>query len=80
MAPASDRLDQAIVSGELVHNGDPRLAAHVDAGVTVQTERGWRLTARGAEGDVEALMALAMAFDAATRGIQRARGRRTIVI
>lgn len=80
MAPASDELYQAIVAGDLVHDGDLELAAHVDAGITTQTERGWRLTARGAQGNVEALMALAMAFDAATRGLERPRGRRAIAI
>lgn len=78
IAPASDELYQAIVSGDLVHDGDLELAAHVDAGVTTQTERGWRLTARGAQGEVEGLMALVMAFDAASRGIERPRGRRAI--
>jgi hypothetical protein len=80
MAPASDTLYQAIVSGDLVHGGDAELAAHVDAGLTTKTERGWRLTARGAEGRVEALMALAMAIDGATRGLERPRGKRAIAI
>ena len=80
MSPASDTLYQAIVNGDLVHNGDRRLAAHVDNGITTETERGWRLTARGAQGNVEGLLALAMALDAATRGIDRPRGRRAIVI
>jgi phage terminase large subunit-like protein len=80
IAPASDALYQAIVSGDLVHDGDPVLAAHVDAGVTTRTERGWRLTARGAAGDVEALMALTMAFDAATSGVARPRGRRAMAL
>lgn len=80
MAPASDELYQAIVGGDLVHDGDDRLAAHVEAGVVARTERGWRLTARGAEGDVEALMALVMALDAASRGLERPRGRRAIAI
>jgi phage terminase large subunit-like protein len=80
MCPASDTLYQAIAAGDLVHAGETELAAHVDAGVTTRTERGWRLTARGAVEDVEALMALTMAFDAATRGLERPRGRRAIAI
>ena len=80
MAPASDQLYQTIVGGDLTHDGDPQLAAHVDAGVTTQTERGWRLTARGAQGNVEALMALAMAFDGATRQLGRPRGRRALAV
>jgi phage terminase large subunit-like protein len=80
MAPASDTLYQAIVSGDLVHDGDDQLAAHVDAGETIRTERGWRLTARGVDGDVEALMALTMALDAATRGLEPPRRRYAIAI
>jgi phage terminase large subunit-like protein len=80
MAPASDQLYQAIVGGELAHDGDPDLAAHVDAGATTQTERGWRLTARGATGRVDLLMALTMAFDAATRGVARPRGKRAFAV
>jgi phage terminase large subunit-like protein len=80
MGPASDTLYQAITSGDLVHDGDDQLAAQVDAGVILRTDRGWRLTARGAEADVEALMALTMALDAATRGLERPRGRRAIAI
>ena len=80
MAPASDELYQAIVGGDLVHDDDPTLAAHVDAGAIARTERGWRLTARGADGDVEALMALVMALDAASSGLERPRGRRAIAV
>jgi phage terminase large subunit-like protein len=80
MAPASDELYQGIVNGDLVHGVDEQLGASVDAGVIARTERGWRLTARGVEGDVEALMALAMAYDAAGRQVQRPRGRRAIAV
>lgn len=80
MAPASDELYQAIAGGDLVHNGDDELAAHVEGGVVARTERGWRLTARGAENDVELLMALVMAYDAANRGLERPRGRRAIAV
>jgi hypothetical protein len=80
MAPASDELYQAIVGGDLVHNDDPTLAAHVDAGAIARTERGWRLTARGADGDVELLMALVMALDAASSGLERPRRKRAIAV
>jgi phage terminase large subunit-like protein len=80
MAPASDELYQAIVGGDLVHDGNDQLAAHVDAGVVARTERGWRLTSRGAEGDVDALMALVMALDAAGRGLERPRGKRAVAV
>jgi phage terminase large subunit-like protein len=80
MAPASDELYQAIVGGDLVHDDDPALAASVAAGVIARTERGWRLTARGADGDVELLMALVMALDAASSGLERPRGKRAIAV
>jgi phage terminase large subunit-like protein len=80
MAPASDGLYQAIVGGELVHDGDVELAVQVEAGVTTQTERGWRLTVRGAPGPVEALIALAMAYHAASRGFGAPRQYRAMAV
>jgi phage terminase large subunit-like protein len=64
-APASERLYEAIVSEAIVHDGDPTLAAHVAAGVTVDTERGWRLTKRKARHKIDLLMALLIAFNGA---------------
>jgi hypothetical protein len=62
MANASENLYRLIETGALVHDGDPQLRAHVVAGVTKSTERGWRLVkdpklAR----PIDALIALAMA-------------------
>jgi phage terminase large subunit-like protein len=62
MANASENLYRLIEAGQLVHDGDPVLRAHVVAGVTKETERGWRLVkdpklAR----PIDALIALAMA-------------------
>ena len=59
--PASEALYDAIVSGRVHHDGDPILAAHVSAGATSTTERGWRLTKRKATEPIDALMALLMA-------------------
>ena len=61
MATASAHLYHTIQAGHLIHDGDPRLRAHVLAGVTKETERGWRLqkdphSAR----PIDALIALAM--------------------
>ena len=64
-APASERLYEAIVSGALVHDDDPIMAAHVAAGTTVDTERGWRLTKRKARHKIDLLMALLIAFNGA---------------
>jgi phage terminase large subunit-like protein len=67
MAPASEALHEAILSGRIVHSGDPVFSAHVNAGVPMETERGWRLTKRKAKDKIDALIALLMAYDLATR-------------
>jgi phage terminase large subunit-like protein len=64
-APASERLYEAIVSGKLEHDGDLTLSAHVAAGATVDTERGWRLSKRNARQKSDALFALLVAFNGA---------------
>jgi phage terminase large subunit-like protein len=60
--PASTRLFEAIQQGRIVHDGDPVLAAHVKAGATRDTERGWRLAKGKARRPIDALMALLIAF------------------
>lgn len=61
LANASANLHRLIQSGDLVHSGDPEFRAHVLAGVTKETERGWRLVKdpRNAR-PIDALIALAM--------------------
>lgn len=62
MANASENLFRLIESGELVHDGDPVLRAHVVAGATKATERGWRLVKDPKlSRPIDALIALAMA-------------------
>lgn len=62
MANASENLYRLIEAGELVHDGDPILRAHVVAGVTKATERGWRLVKDPKMSrPIDALIALAMA-------------------
>lgn len=58
MAPASSRLYEDILAGRVCHDGDPVLAAHVAAGITKSTERGWRLTKANAKRSIDALMAM----------------------
>ena len=60
-APASEALYDAIVSGRMHHDGDPVLAAHVAAGATTTSERGWRITKRKATEPVDGLIALMIA-------------------
>jgi len=62
MTVASQDLYTAIVSGEILHNGDPTLAAHVRAGATKQHERGWRLVKGKSRRPIDALIALALAY------------------
>lgn len=68
MAPASEALYEAIIAKRIAHDGDPDFASHVNAGVPMETERGWRLTKRKAKDKIDALIALVIAFDIATRG------------
>ncbi len=62
MAEASGNLYRLIESKALVHDGDPQLRAHVLAGITKNTERGWRLAKSPKDPrSIDALIALAMA-------------------
>lgn len=67
MAPESEALYEAIMGGRIVHGGDPEFASHVNAGVPTETERGWRLTKRKAKDKIDALIALLIAYDLASR-------------
>ncbi len=75
MAPESEALYEAINSRRIAHDGDPVLAQHVAAGVTTETDRGWRLTKRRARDRIDALIALVMAVDLATRKPEEPRKR-----
>jgi phage terminase large subunit-like protein len=62
MANASENLYRLIEAGQLAHDGDPVLRAHVMGGVTKETERGWRLQKDPKlSRPIDALIALAMA-------------------
>jgi len=61
LTTASQDLYTAIVSGEIAHNGDPVLAAHVRAGAVKQHERGWRLVKGKSSRPIDALIAMALA-------------------
>lgn len=61
MANASANLYRLIECRELHHDGDPAFRAHVLAGVTKETERGWRLVKDPKlSRPIDALIALAM--------------------
>ena len=62
MSQASSTLYRLIEERRLIHDGDAVLRAHVLAGITKQTERGWRLQ-KDPDGrrPIDALIALAIA-------------------
>lgn len=65
MGIASQALYEIIVSGILVHNGDPSLARHIGAAVAKQQRTGsaaWRLVKGDAKRKMDATIALAMAL------------------
>lgn len=73
MSQASACLFRLIETEELRHSGDLALRAHVLAGVTKETERGWRLQKDPrARRPIDALIALAMAVYVATTGREEA--------
>lgn len=66
--PASQRLYEAIVTKQIVHDGNPTLAAHVAAGAVKQTERGWRLSKAKPNRAIDALIALEIGLPTAEAG------------
>lgn len=64
MIPASERLYDAIVHGNLVHPDDPELNRHIHAAVAKQSRRGWRLERPDRSTNIDGAVALAMAVDA----------------
>lgn len=69
MCPESEALHEAIISKRIGHNGDPALASHVNAGVPMETDRGWRLSKRKAADKIDALIGLVIAYDLAQRKV-----------
>ena len=65
MGPASERLHAAIVEGRLEHPDDPALNGHVRAAIARDTPRGWRIDKMKSRDNIDAVVALAMAVEAA---------------
>ena len=65
MAPATDRLYQAVIDGSVTHDGDPRLSAHMAHCVARPTSQGDVITKdkRGSPRKVDAAIAAIIAFD-----------------
>lgn len=67
--PATERLYEGIIDQRIAHNGDPKLAAHVEAGALKETEGGQRLSKGRAERAVDALICLEMGFGPAEEAV-----------
>jgi hypothetical protein len=65
MGPASERLHAAIVEGRLKHPNDEQLNAHVRAAIARDTPRGWRIDTAKSRHNIDAVVVLAMAVEAA---------------
>lgn len=67
MAPATDRFYQAVVTGQLTHDGDARLAAHVAHCVAKRTPQGDLVSKdkRGSPRKIDAAVAAIVALDRA---------------
>lgn len=77
MAPATDRLYQAVSTGALTHDGDPRLAAHIAHCVAKPTPLGDLVSKdkRGSPRKIDAAVAAIVAYDRAAWHTQRNRKR-----
>jgi phage terminase large subunit-like protein len=65
MSPASERLHAAIVEGRVKHPDKADLNAHVRQAVAEDTPRGWRISKAKSRDNIDAVVALAMAVEAA---------------
>jgi phage terminase large subunit-like protein len=66
MIPASAALHQAIVEKKIHHPNDPKLNEHVAAAVAKHGRRGWRIDQAERGTNIDGLVALVMAYEAAT--------------
>jgi phage terminase large subunit-like protein len=69
MGPASERLHAAIVESRLKHRDDPALNAHVRQAIALDTPRGWRISKAKSRDQIDAVVAMAMAVEAAEQPV-----------
>jgi phage terminase large subunit-like protein len=67
MVPATHTLHEAVTSGKLRHGGDPIARSHALAAGVKETERGLRIKKTASSGTDDAVVALAMAVEFASR-------------
>jgi hypothetical protein len=65
MAPASERLYNAIVDGRLTLPNDPELARHASNATAKHSRRGWRISKPDDRTHIDGVIALAMAVERA---------------
>jgi phage terminase large subunit-like protein len=65
MVPCSDRLYRAVVERKLTLPDDTELRAHAHAAIAKHSRRGWRLDKSQRSDNIDAIIALAMAVEAA---------------
>ncbi len=77
MAPATDRLYQAVVTKAVTHDGDPRMAAHIAHCVAKRTPMGDLVSKdkRGSPRKIDAAVAAIVAYDRAEWHLARNRKR-----
>lgn len=80
MVPASQVLYDAIMHGQLVHDGDPRVTDQVMAAAIYETARGWRLHKKKSGRAIDATISLAIACQLAEWEAQLGDGPRVFVI
>lgn len=81
MARATDRMFQAVTTGALTHDGDPRLAAHIAHAVVRSTPNGDVITKdkRGSPRKIDAAVAAIVAYDHAMHLASRKPIRRRVI-
>lgn len=82
MAPATDRVYQAVATGRLSHDGDPRLAAHVAHATAKTTPHGDVIVKdrRGSSRKIDAAVAAIVAYDRAAWHANRPTKRRRVLV
>jgi len=65
MIPASDRLYRAVVEQRLTLPDNPELRAHAHAAIARHSRRGWRLDKSQRSDNIDAIIAMCMALEAA---------------
>lgn len=80
MAPATDRLYQAVVGQTVAHDGDPALAAHIEHCVAKRTPMGDLVSKdkRGSPRKIDAAVAAIVAYDRAAWHATKTTRKRTI--